>query len=219
MTKAQDSGDDTGASFAEAWQNVRADSDIQFEPTAPPKPPESPEWWTDFLQWLNETIAPLIGALIAVWPYIQILFIVALVAGLLTLLWVVLAPYVEEWRQRSPKVEEEWQPQQETAHALLSEADALAANGQFAEALHLLLHRSIEDIEQRRPQLLRPSNTSREIGRFDSLPEAARSMFTVIAGHVERAIFADRPVGEAEWLASRDAYGSFALRESWRAAA
>src|SRR5690606_1197116 len=49
------------------------------------------------------------------------------------------------------------------ARALLAEADALAAAGRFAEATHLLLYRSVEDIETRRPGLVRPAMTSREL--------------------------------------------------------
>ena len=41
------------------------------------------------------------------------------------------------------------------ARRWLEEADALAGKGQFEEAVHLLLYRSIEDIEKQRPDLLR----------------------------------------------------------------
>src|SRR3546814_10172873 len=46
------------------------------------------------------------------------------------------------------------------ARALLAEADALAAEGRFAEAAHLLLYRSVEDIEGRRPGLVKPDRKS-----------------------------------------------------------
>jgi hypothetical protein len=41
-------------------------------------------------------------------------------------------------------------------------------------------------------------------------------MFAVIAGQVERGLFAALPIDEGGWRASRDAYTGFALRESWR---
>jgi len=131
-----------------------------------------------------------------------------------------LGPYIEEWRERRPKtIEEEWRPEEGVARRWLEEADALAGKGQFEEAVHLLLYRSIEDIERRRPDLLRPSNTSREIERFESLPDRARNMFAVIAGHVECGVFAATPIGEDDWKASRKAYGDFALAASWKAVA
>lgn len=209
-------GDNGNASFDAAWTDVRADEDIQFASVAPKPPEESPQWWTDFLDWLSEILAPAAEGLVAAWPTLRIILLVLLAAGVLTLLWVILSPYLDDWRNRKPRLEEEWRPDQITARRLLEEADALAGKGQFNEAAHLLLFRSIEDIEKRRPDLLRPSNTSREIERFDSLPETARAMFAVIAGHVERGIFAATPIGEEGWSASRNAYGEFALAENWR---
>lgn len=216
---AKDAGaqaDNGNASFDAAWKDVRADDDIQFS-NIPAKPPEKPpEWWTDFLKWLSDAMSPAAEGLVAAWPVLRIILLVLLILGVLTVLWVILSPYWQDWRSRSPQQEEEWRPDQTAARRLLDEADALAGKGQFDEAAHLLLFRSIEDIEKRRPDLLRPSNTSREIERFDSLPDTARAMFAVIAGHVERGVFAARPIGEEGWTASRNAYGAFALADSWR---
>ncbi len=163
-------------------------------------------------------MGPVSEALATIWPVLRIILLVLLAAGVLTLLWVILSPYIENWRRRRAQTEEEtWRPDHGVARRLLDEADALAAKGQFDEAAHMLLFRSIEEIEKRRPDLLRPSNTSREIERFDALPEAARNMFSVIAEHVERGVFAAAPIGERGWNASRNAYGEFALAENWRA--
>jgi hypothetical protein len=209
-------GDNENASFDAAWRDVRGDEEIQFSNITPKPPEPPPEWWTDFLEWLSDALAPAAEGLVAAWPTLRIILIVLLAAGVLTLLWVILSPYWQDWRSRKPKAEEEWLPDQTAARRLLEEADVLADKGQFDEAAHLLLFRSIEDIEKRRPDLLRPSNTSREIERFDSLPETARAMFAIIAGHVERGIFAATPIGEEGWTASRNAYGEFALADSWR---
>ena len=146
----------------------------------------------------------------------RILLLILLALGVLTLIWAILAPYVEQWHSRKRPVQAEWQPQPAAARALLTQAEALAAEGRFDQAVRLLLHHSIADIEKRRPDLLRPSSTSREIGRFDSLPKAAREMFAVIAGQVERGIFAALPIDESGWRVSRDAYAGFALKETWR---
>lgn len=210
--------DNGNASFDAAWKDVRADEEIQFTNIEAKPPEEPPEWWSDFLEWLGEVLAPIAEATAAAWPTLRIILLVLLAVGVLTLLWIIVSPYWQEWRERKPKQEEEWLPDQGVARRLLEEADALASKGQFDQAAHLLLFRSIEDIEKRRPDLLRPSNTSREIERFDSLPETARAMFSVIAGHVERGIFAATPIGEEGWRASRNAYGEFALADSWRKA-
>ncbi|VAV87552.1 hypothetical protein MNBD_ALPHA04-232 [hydrothermal vent metagenome] len=211
------SGDNAVTSFDSAWQDVRADGDIQFVGKAPKPPEEPPQWWTDFLDWLREFMGPVSEALVAAWPVLRIILLVLLAAGVLTLLWVILSPYIDDWRRRRSQIEgETWQPDHSVARRLLDEADALAAKGKFDEAAHLLLFRSIEEIEKRRPDLLRPSNTSREIEQIDSLPEAARNMFAVIAEHVERGVFAAVPIGEQGWNASRNAYGEFALAENWR---
>jgi hypothetical protein len=218
-TDAKVQGDSNTASFNLAWNDVRADPNIQFTPTPAPKPPESPQWWLDFLAWLDKLLAPVMEALAAAWPILRILLLLALAAGVLTLVWIILAPYVEQWRGRKRSAENVWQPQPDAARALLVEAEALAAAGQFDQAVRLLLHRSIADIEQRRPHLLRPSSTAREIERFADLPDAPRAMFAVIAGQVERGLFAALPIDESGWRVSRDAYAGFALSESWRGAA
>ncbi|MGB5724502.1 MAG: hypothetical protein WBM39_08795 [Parasphingorhabdus sp.] len=206
------------ASFDGAWDDVRADANIQYTPTPAPEPPEVPQWWRDFLDWLGEFLTPLFEAIAAAWPILRILLLVLLVAGVLTLFWVILSPYIQQWRGRKRPPEEIWQPQPDAARKLLAQAEALAAAGQFDQAVRLLLQHSIADIEKRRPDLLRPSSTSREIERFDSLPETARAMFAVIAGQVERGIFAALPVDESGWRISRDAYARFALKETWQRA-
>ncbi|VWX60420.1 conserved hypothetical protein [Sphingorhabdus sp. 109] len=208
---AQGKGNEVSASFDDAWDGMRADSDIQFTPAASPAPPELPQWWLDFLDWLGAFLSPLFEAIGSAWPILRILLLLLLAAGVLTLLWIILAPYVEQWRSRTPVAETVWQPAPEDARELLAEAEALAAKGRFEEAVHLLLYRSIADIEKHRPNLLRPSSTSREIGRFDSLPDASRAMFAVIASQVERGLFAALPVDEQGWLESREAYAGFAL--------
>ena len=44
-------------------------------------------------------------------------------------------------------------------------------------------------------------------------------MFSVIASHVERGVFAAAPIGKEGWSAARNAYGEFALADSWKAVA
>ena len=217
--EAQVSDKNSSASFDEAWKDVRADDDIQYTAEAV-KPPETPQWWLDFLDWLSDFLRPVGEAIGDAWPVLKVILWASLAAGVLFLLWVIIAPLIEDWRDRRPKglLEEDWHPEENIARKWLEEADALADQGQYEEAAHLLLYRSIEDIERRRPDLLRPSNTTREIERFESLPEKARTMFAVIASHVERGIFAASPIGKEGWSDARNAYGEFALANSWKAA-
>jgi hypothetical protein len=98
---------------------------------------------------------------------------------------------------------------------MLEDADRLAAQGLFAEAAHLLLHRSIDDLEGRRPTAVRPALTARDIARLESLPSAARGSFQLIAEVVERNFFGGRPVDAAAFADCRRAYESFALPEAW----
>jgi len=218
--EAQGSGTNSNASFDAAYKDVRADEDIQFA-SQEIKQPEVPQWWRDFLEWLGDLLGPVAEGIVFIWPVLKYVLLALLIAAILSLLWVILAPFIEEWRDRRPKPEQEdeWQPETGVARKWLDEADGLASKGQFEEAVHLLLYRSIEDIERRRPDLLRPSNTSREIERFENLPDKARNMFAIIAGHVERGIFGATPIGEEGWTAARNAYGEFALKDSWKSVA
>ena len=132
----------------------------------------------------------------------------------LVILWFLLAPLVERWRMRPPALpEEEWTPDRQAAEALLADADRLAREGRFDEAVHLLLRRSVADIAAARPDWLLPASTAREIASFPRLPERARSAFGVIAQRVERSLFALRRLDEADWSAARGAYAEFALAE------
>ena len=47
--------------------------------------------------------------------------------------------------------------------------------------------------------------------------ERARPLFAGLARTVEDSLFGGRPVGEPRWHEAREAYGSFALPETWRA--
>jgi hypothetical protein len=128
-----------------------------------------------------------------------------------------------EWRLRLPRLasvgeldEEEWSPQEAATRSWLEEADALAREGRYAEAIRHLLFRTIDDIANRRPNLVRPALTSRELAASPAIPARARDLFAGIARLVERSLFAGRPVGKRDWTTARDSYAEFALAGSWR---
>ncbi len=110
---------------------------------------------------------------------------------------------------------QDWRPTEAVARALLEEADKLAAAGNYAEAARLLLHRSIEEIEGRRPRLVRPALTSREISGLQDIPETARTTFAAIAAVVERSFFGGRDVDAAGFAECRRTYEAFAFPGAW----
>jgi hypothetical protein len=191
--------------IAEAHQRLRADRDIQFDlPVAPPPKVRQADWsWFD---WIGTPSQFLLWVAVAV------------VVGLL--LWLVIRAILARQGQGNaynPRESgiDEWRPEAKAARALLAEADAMAASGRYEEAARLLLHRSLEDIQKRKPQLLRPALTSREIGAIATLPDAVRRTFATMAGAVERSLFGGRALSRDAWEDARAAYDAFALQGSW----
>jgi hypothetical protein len=196
--------------LAKVHKQLLADDSIQFDLPAfvMPQPPAWLKPLTDFLRWLG--------------PYMVYLFWSAVVIGAIIILFlIVLEMKGVAWRlpwQRARKeaeAEQEWRPDAGAAQILLSEADALAARGDYDEAVHLLLRRSVADIAGRLPDFLRPSLTARDIANAPSLPARARGAFSEIARIVEAALFARRPVGAEGWQQARGAYERFAFRDAW----
>lgn len=108
-----------------------------------------------------------------------------------------------------------YQLEPELARAFLEEADRLAAEGRFGEAVHALLFNSIEDIQRFQPNHIRQAMTSREIAHLAILPPSARSAFSQIAAAVERSHFAGRQIGASVFADCRAAYSAFAAPEAW----
>ncbi|HEX4737531.1 MAG TPA: DUF4129 domain-containing protein [Allosphingosinicella sp.] len=173
-----------------------------------------------FLDW--------IGSFMPSAPYARILLWTVLVIAALALIFMVverirLGRWRLPWRRRATGVdagaeeEAQWAPEAAPARSWLQEADALAARGLYAEAVHHLLFRSVEDIARRRPRVVRPALTSRELAAAEAIPAAARDLFARIARLVERSLFGGRPVAEPDWSAARAAYADFVLPGSWRA--
>jgi hypothetical protein len=219
--------------LAAAHDALKADSSIQFSLQPAPPPPEPPKWLRDMAQWLSDVFAPVgrffqwIGSFMPDAPYARILLWTVLAAAALGFSILVYRRIREgEWRlrRRRPQSgvpveetdEEGWAPEDAPARSWLREADALAAQGRFAEAVHHLLFRSIEDIARRRPRLVRPALTSRELAAAEALPPPARSLFARIAGLVERSLFGGRPVEASDWTAARTAYADLVLPGTWR---
>jgi len=190
---------------------MRASSDIQFAPVPPDPPAVTPEWLKalgQFLEWLLSPLARLLGSS---WSAIEIVLLIGAGIAGAWLAWALVWPLWQARKAKAAAAADGWAPEREQALALLEDADRLAAQGLFADAVHLLLRRSVGQIAQARPDWLTPSSTAREIGALRDLPEAASSAFATIAGLVERTRYALRPLGGEDWQKARAAYASFAL--------
>jgi hypothetical protein len=200
-----------GPSLADAHAALRADADLQFrfEAATPPMPPG----WLDGL----------LEFLVAISPVLQWVFWGLVAGGAAAIGWLIVREVVKVRLERraargeSAAAAQPWRPTEEDARALLADADALAAEGRYAEAAHLILLRSIADLRARRPNVVRPALTARDIGRLDALPATARPTFARIAAVVEASRFGGRPVGEAAFADCRRDYEAFALFDGWRA--
>ncbi len=196
------------AAFNAAHQALAADKAFQFEMRGLEPPPPPPGW-----------LRPLIEALTAMGPVFKIIFWLGLAAIVIAILWFIAREVIRiRLPVRTDKLDikdDGWRPAPAAALALLSDADALAAEGRFAEAVHLLLLRSINDIDGRLPNTVRPALTARDIAGLSRLPAAARPTFDRIARTVESSLFGGRPVDGATWADCRAAYEAFAFPQAW----
>lgn len=223
-----------GDRFAEAHRALVADPDVQFNLAAPPPPPETPHWLEALGEWIRWALSPIGRALgwlfswLPDWPYARILLwgVIALLAVVIVSMAVDRVRYGEwrapRWRWRRRGHPTEAAPDDEPlfeaapARAWLREADALAALGRFAEAAHLLLLRSVEDLARRRPGAVKPALTARELAAAAIFPVPVRERFAAIALLVERSLFGGRPVTADEWQHARARYAELALPKAWR---
>lgn len=188
--------------------------EIQYAPVPPYNVPktEPPEWLVAIMRFFAKLLEPLGLWLGAGWGMAEIVLAALAVVGVLWILWTLF----QRWRLTraltvapgtdSPVID------RAAALALLEDADALAAEGRFDEAVHLLLQRSVHHIAAARPDWLSPSSTAREIGSIPGLPAAARQAFTLIAREVERSLYALRALAAEDWQRARAAYAAFALQ-------
>ncbi|RED16527.1 hypothetical protein [Parasphingopyxis lamellibrachiae] len=209
---APPTGNENAQTFDQAYRELIESDRFQTEMTEfePPVPREPPDWLADLLRWL-ETLGP-------VWQGLFWIVVGGLAAIILFSIGRALYRRFSDPAASDEEDEagtEHWRPEAKAAHGLLGEADAMAKQGRYAEAAHLLLFRSIADIEERLPDFMRPALTSRDISDAAALPAPARTAFSSIAHIVERGIFAVQPVDEQGWAEARSAYEQFAFGKSW----
>jgi hypothetical protein len=197
--------------FDRAHRQLLADPNLQFD-LGRFQPPKLPAWIKALGEFLD-----------AIAPGLKILFWIVIALVVLFLLyclvrWLQGQAFAWPWKRRPKAAEagESWRPEEAPARALLVEADALAAAGDYSGAAHLLLRRSIEEIDSNRPQLVRPALTSRDIAAAPALPPEPRSAFARIVTAVEQSLFGGRALGETDWRDCRTAYELFAFSPEWQ---
>lgn len=208
--------------FDEAFRALKRNENLQFEMPVPPPidtapPPDTPGWLraiADFFTAIFSFLAPIL-------PYI---FYGLLALGVGTILYFILRdviglrlPEKPDTKPAEADVTPLYAPSTDEARILLGAVDALAAEGKYAEAVHTLLYRSIQDIDLKRPNQIRRSLTSREIGQLDILTPDARSAFSLIGRVVETSFFGGRALGQGDFQKCRDAYEQFAVPKAWAA--
>ena len=79
------------------------------------------------------------------------------------------------------------------------EADDLAREGHYGEAMHLLLFKSLNEIRRQRGVSFAVSLTSREILRLTQLSDVGRNSLAAIIVSVERTYFGGRPASQGDY--------------------
>jgi hypothetical protein len=192
--------------LAAAHEALLATRGMQFDFASAPQP-KPPAW-----------LEPLAKILAAIGPTLGYVFWGGLILGGVLILWFLLREFVpDRWfRKRTEVAVTDWRPEAGQARALLEEADRLAGEGRFEEAIHLLLFRSIDDLAARRPGAVKPALTSRDIAGLEVLPAGARAAFARLAQAVERTFFGGRAAGAETFRDARADYEAFAFAKEWR---
>ncbi|MGJ8562731.1 MAG: DUF4129 domain-containing protein [Alphaproteobacteria bacterium] len=206
--------------FDAAFREMKRNERLQFDLPVPPpiqqnEPMDLPNWLEAIFEFLGGILSFLGGFL----PYI---FYGLLALGVGAVLYFVLRDVV---KVRFPKKEKEkpqeaaaaplYKPSDDEARVLLETVDALAASGNYAEAVHTLLFRSIQDIDLNRPNTIRRSLTSREISGLDILTRETREAFSLIGRVVENSFFGGSTLGRDDFEKCRAAYEQFAVPKAW----
>jgi len=192
-------------SLTKAHDALLQQSDLQFSFSVYPPPPPTPDWLVslaNFFHWVAPAFTYIFYGGLILGGGLILFFLLRELLGL---------RFPNLRRKPKPEPEADWRPSAARARTLLEDADRLAAQGRYGEAAHLLLFRSIEDIDDRWPTLLKPALTSRDIAVHQGLPEPARRTFGDIARVVERSFFAGDELKVTDFAFCRRAYEAFAL--------
>lgn len=209
-------GEPGAAALHAAHTSLLRDPSIQFGFT--PRPTFAPIHLPHWLVALGRAFGAVVRSLS---PLVIYLFWVGLGVAVVAIIYLIAREVLgvrfpgRKRRARAKPSPADWRPEVLKARTLLAEADLLAAEGRFDQAVHLLLFRSIDEIEDRRPRLVRPAFTSRDIASLEALPKDARETFGQIAQVVECSLFGGRAVAAATYAECRAAYHALAFPQVW----
>lgn len=141
------------------------------------------------------------------------------VVVILILVWVV---YAFRGYQRNAKVKPEVEPagpapDVNVVNRPLGAAEALAADGRYAEAIHILLLKTLEALAEKLADKLPPALTSREILGKVTLGAGARGALSGLVGAVEVTHFGDTEPTRQDYEACLDQFRLFATAYQGRA--
>jgi hypothetical protein len=193
---------------------VNSQHDLQTTFSAMPKPDlKALAFWKKVMDSMGhffEGVAKVFAPLGPFMPYILGALALALIALLLSpVVRLMISTRFQRLFQRDHlRADAPWRPTREAVVALLADIDALAIKGDYDEAVHLLLARSVADINAFRPNMVRKHYSARDISSHPLLPEAARPAFVEIVRWVEMS-FAGIPAGKTGFDACRAAYVAF----------
>jgi hypothetical protein len=92
----------------------------------------------------------------------------------------------------------------------LGDADDLAARGEYAEAIHTLLLRTLHELARNAAVRVERSHTSREILRRVPLATDAEEALSMLITYVELTHFGDDPANAADYAKCREQFNRFA---------
>ena len=99
--------------------------------------------------------------------------------------------------------------EREAEHRTLAEADALAAEGRFSEAIHLLLLVAMERLRGELGPRVAPAMTGREILRLSPIPEIASAPLARMVALSEIKHFGGRSASEPDYRICREDFLRF----------
>lgn len=146
-------------------------------------------------------------------PIVSMLMWALLIAGAVVVIFYVVRELGRGRRDRvrasDPAIAEEPVPHVAQLEGPLADADALAAQGKFAEAIHTLLLRTFQELAKASASHVSPHLTSREIlARIPMLGDGRDALGELVAV-VEVTWFGDDVPGEADWLRCRAQFDRF----------
>jgi hypothetical protein len=138
---------------------------------------------------------------------------------ILILVWVV---YAFRGYQRNVKLKPEVEaagpaPDAEVVNRPLGAAEALAAAGRYAEAIHILLLKTLEALAEKLADKLPPALTSREILGKVALGARARGALSGLVGAVEVTHFGGTEPSREDYQACLEQFQLFAVAYQGRA--